>query len=239
MSRSERLLGLLQLLRRYRRPVSGQVLAEKTGVSIRTIYRDIASLQAQGADIEGEPGVGYVLKPGFTLPPLMFPADEIEALVLGMRWVANRTDGALAESARSALARISAVLPQAMRHELKTSAMLIGKGWGSAQDVISADLLREAIRAERKLSVAYRDATDSVSERTVWPFALAYFDQSRVLICWCELRENFRHFRTDRITRIERLDARYPKPRQALLKTWKAIPGQVTDYVILPETDSM
>ncbi|MFO0437910.1 MAG: helix-turn-helix transcriptional regulator, partial [Phenylobacterium sp.] len=95
MSRSERLFDLLQTLRRHRRPVSGKVLADEIGVSIRTLYRDIASLQAQGATIEGEPGVGYVLKPGFLLPPLMFPPEEIEALVLGSRWVADRADNHL------------------------------------------------------------------------------------------------------------------------------------------------
>ncbi|MCJ9725384.1 HTH domain-containing protein, partial [Agrobacterium sp. SHOUNA12C] len=96
MARSERLLTLLQTLRRYRRPVSGAVLAGETGVSLRTLYRDIASLQSQGAMIEGEPGIGYVLKPGFMLPPMMFSQDEIEALVLGSRWVARAADERLA-----------------------------------------------------------------------------------------------------------------------------------------------
>ena len=106
MSRSERLFDLLQALRRHRRPVSGRTLAEETGVSLRTLYRDIASLQAQGADIEGEPGLGYVLKPGFLLPPLMFSAEEIEALVLGTRWVAVRADSHLQGAARNALAHV-------------------------------------------------------------------------------------------------------------------------------------
>lgn len=239
MSRAERLLDLLQILRLYRRPVSGNTLAQRMGVSIRTLYRDIASLQAQGAEIEGEPGVGYVLKPGFTLPPLMFPAEEVEALVLGMRWVASRTDDALADSARSALSRISSVLPPVLRHELEASALLIGMSWGTPQDAVPADLLREAIRSEHKLSLAYQDRAGAVSQRIVWPFALAYFDQSRVLICWCELRRTFRHFRTDRIAGAERLDNRYPWSRQRLMNIWKASPGQVTDYVILPETDSL
>ncbi len=110
MSRAERLLDLVQVLRRHRGPVSGRHLAETMGVSLRTLYRDIASLQAQGAAIEGEPGLGYVLRPGFTLPPLMFREEEIEALVLGMRWVATRTDGPLASAAGDALAKIAAVL---------------------------------------------------------------------------------------------------------------------------------
>src|SRR5690606_491436 len=110
MSRAARLLDLIQLLRNRRVPVTGPALAAELGVSIRTLYRDIATLQAQGADIQGEPGLGYVLRPGFTLPPLMFSADEIEALVLGSRWVAKRAaDERLAAAASNALSKISAV----------------------------------------------------------------------------------------------------------------------------------
>jgi predicted DNA-binding transcriptional regulator YafY len=239
MSRSERLFDLLHALRRHRRPVSGKVLAEEIGVSIRTLYRDIASLQLQGAGIEGEPGVGYVLKPGFLLPPLMFSPEEIEALVLGTRWVADRADSILADSARSALARIAAVLPQELRHELEASALLVGTGARIPDDAIAPDLLRKAIRTERKLQLAYRDASGALSYRIVWPFALAYFEQSRVLMCWCELREDFRNFRTDRIGAAELLESRYPKRRQALLKAWRHTLSSEQRYTILPETDSM
>src|SRR5438128_6875775 len=112
MSRSQRLLDLIQVLRRHRRPVTGAVLAEDVGVSLRTLYRDIETLKAQGARIDGEAGVGYVLRPGFMLPPLMFSEDEIEAIVLGSRWVADRTDAPLGNAARTALAKIAAVLPR-------------------------------------------------------------------------------------------------------------------------------
>ena len=107
MSRAERLLELIQTLRRFRHPVSGAALAEELGVSLRTLYRDIQSLKAQGARIEGEPGLGYILRPGFMLPPLMFSEDEIEALVLGSRWVADRGDTRLGEAARNALTKIA------------------------------------------------------------------------------------------------------------------------------------
>ena len=115
MSRSARLFDLLQALRRRRRPVTAQALAGELGVSIRTMYRDIATLQGQGADIRGEAGLGYVLTPGFMLPPLMFSADEIEALVLGSRWVAGRGDARLSAAARDALAKVAAVLPDELR----------------------------------------------------------------------------------------------------------------------------
>ena len=225
MSRAERLLDLLHALRRHRRPVTGRVLAEEIGVSIRTLYRDIASLQAQGATIEGEPGVGYVLRPGFLLPPLMFPADEIEALVLGSRWVADRADDRLRDAARSALARIAAVLPPDLRDDLETSALVIGPGAAVPPDAVDPALLRKAIRTERKLSLAYRDGTGTASDRVVWPFALAFFDSVRVLLGWCELRQGFRHFRTDRIVSAALIETRYPRRRQALFREWRGAEG--------------
>src|SRR5690242_7496446 len=115
MSRAERLLDLIQILRRHRQPVAGAVLAQELGISLRSLYRDIATLQAQGAHIDGEPGLGYILRPGFMLPPLMFSEDEIEALVLGSRWVTERGDLRLADAARNALAKIAAVLPPDLR----------------------------------------------------------------------------------------------------------------------------
>ena len=126
MSRAERLLDLLQTLRRHRLPVSGHRLAADLGVSLRTLYRDIATLQAQGAEIEGEPGIGYVLKPGFMLPPMMFSQDEIEALVLGSRWVARATDSRLAAAGADALAKIAAVLPADMREAVECLPACIG-----------------------------------------------------------------------------------------------------------------
>lgn len=225
MSRSERLFDLLHAMRRHRRPVSGKTLAEEVGVSIRTLYRDIASLQAMGAAIEGEAGVGYVLKPGFMLPPLMFTPDEIEALVLGSRWVANRADDRLSDAARGALTRIAAVLPADLRDELDGSTLLIGPGATVPVDAVDPALLRKAIRIERKLVLHYRDGAGSVSERIVWPFALAFFDAARVLLGWCELRQGFRHFRTDRITSAMLIEARYPKRRQMLLKEWREAEG--------------
>ncbi|MHC2106308.1 helix-turn-helix transcriptional regulator [Methylobacterium sp. CM6246] len=225
MSRSERLFDLLHVLRSHRRPVSGRVLAGETGVSLRTLYRDIASLQAMGAAIEGEPGVGYVLRPGFLLPPLMFSPEEIEALVLGSRWVADRADDRLSSAARSALARIGAVLPDDLRETFAGSALLVGPGTAAPADAVDPALLRRAIRTERKLTLHYRDGTGAASERVVWPFALAFFDAARILVGWCELRQGFRHFRTDRIAEAELSDARYPRRRQALLKDWRRTEG--------------
>jgi len=238
MTRSERLLRLLQLLRRYRRAVSGQILAEELGVSIRTLYRDIASLQAQGATIEGEPGVGYVMKPGFMLPPMMFSSEELDALVLGMRWVADRCDKTLSTGALSTLAKVAAVLPTELRRELEESSLLVGAPLKRPAHTVSSDLLRAAVRAEQKLNITYVDGSGVRSQRVVWPFALVYFDQARVLMCWCELRADFRNFRSDRISDVRRMEERYPKRRSALLREWRKA-NDVASRRILPGSDSV
>jgi predicted DNA-binding transcriptional regulator YafY len=223
MSRAQRLLDLLQELRRHRRPVSGAALAEALGVSLRTLYRDIATLAAQGAHIDGEPGVGYVLRPGFMLPPLMFSEEEIEALVLGSRWVAERADRPLSEAARNALVKIAAVLPEDLKDGIDESGLLIGPGAPLAAGDAELPSIRQAIRRERKLRIAYVDADGGKTRRTVWPFALAFFDRVRVVAAWCELRQGYRHFRTDRIAALSVTEKRYPRRRQALLKEWRAI----------------
>ncbi|UXS00518.1 helix-turn-helix transcriptional regulator [Agrobacterium tumefaciens] len=221
MSRSQRLLDLLQVLRSHRMPVSGATLAAQTGVSLRTLYRDIATLQAQGADIEGEAGVGYVLRPGFMLPPLMFSQQEIEALVLGSRWVAGRADDRLADAARAALVKIAAVLPDTLREELDNSALLVGPGQAVVASRIDLADVRSAIRVETKVVLTYRDEKGDLTERVVWPFALAFFDLVRVVLAWCETRQDFRSFRADRIEGFGTMGERYPRRRQTLLKQWR------------------
>jgi predicted DNA-binding transcriptional regulator YafY len=221
MSRAERLLELMQVLRRHRRPVSGAQLARELGISLRTLYRDIASLQAQGAHIDGEPGMGYLLRPGFMLPPLMFSEEEIEALVLGSRWVADRADTELAAAARNLLAKIGAVLPADLRHELDSSALLVGPGSALAAGDAELPKIRRAIRTQRKVEIRYRDTKGEETTRIIWPFALGFFDRVRVVAAWCELRRDLRHFRTDRIVALDVSKSSYPRPRQALLKEWR------------------
>lgn len=225
MSRAQRLLDLIQILRSHRYPVTGMQLAAELDISLRTLYRDIATLQEQGASIAGEPGLGYVLKPGFMLPPLMFSEEEIEALVLGSRWVAERGDTHLAQAARNALQKIAAVLPEDLRQSLDTNTLLVGPD-AKAPDIDTAlPLLRSAIRNERKILLNYRDGQGKVSQRVIWPFALGFFEHIRILIAWCEMRQEIRHFRTDRIVSFEVHEIRYPRRRQALLKEWRAQEG--------------
>lgn len=227
MSRAQRLLDLIQILRGHRFPVAGAQLAAELGISLRTLYRDIATLQQQGASIEGEPGLGYILRPGFMLPPLMFSAEEIEALVLGSRWVAERGDLRLGGAASSALTKIAAVLPEELRHALDASALLVGPAASIGRGDDKLPQIRQAIRTERKLQIHYCDLKERHSIRTIWPFALGYFDHVHVLVAWCEMRQEFRSFRSDRITSLEMVETekRYPRRRQALLKQWREIEG--------------
>ncbi|MES2048927.1 MAG: YafY family protein [Pseudomonadota bacterium] len=225
MSRAQRLLDLIQILRRYRYPVTGAALATELGISLRSLYRDIVTLQEQGAHIEGEPGMGYVLRAGYMLPPLMFSEEEIEALVLGSRWVAERGDSRLSAAARDALAKITAVLPIELRNTPDASALLVGPGAPIVTGDLELTLIRKAIRIEHKLEIRYLDLKDAESSRTIWPFALGFFDSAHVIVAWCELRQSFRNFRADRISAIDMSEQRYPRRRQELLKEWRAIEG--------------
>lgn len=225
MSRAARLLDLLQSLRNRRQPVTGPALARELGISIRTLYRDIATLQAQGADIQGEPGLGYVLQPGFTLPPLMFSADEIEAIVLGSRWVATRADDVrLSDSARQAMSKILAVLPDDLRERAEATNLLVARiGLEPAQ--VDAGQIRLAIRNERKISISYGDTSGVTTERVIWPFMIGFFEKVRIVAAWCEMRQDFRSFRVDRISRLAVLDERYPRRRAVMLKEWREREG--------------
>ena len=225
MSRSERLLALIQVLRRHRRPVSGRRLAEEVHVSLRTVYRDLATLAQQGAPIEGEAGIGFVLRPGFLLPPLMFRDEELEALVLGSRWVAQQVDPDLATAAQDVVAKIMTVLPEHLKERVEYSALFPVPAEEKAQDVVDGKLLREAMRRERKLRIVYRDGEGRQTRRVIWPLALAFFERVRTLVAWCETRRGFRHFRTDRIVSAELLTDPLPRRRRLLLREWREQEG--------------
>jgi predicted DNA-binding transcriptional regulator YafY len=225
MSRSERLLELIQFLRTRRRPVGGAQLADEMGVSLRTIYRDIQTLTARGAPIAGEAGVGYVLRPGFTVPPLMFSSEEIEAMVLGSQMVARSADPALTKAARNAIAKVTAVLPAGRADEADASGVLAGPvKWAGAENVDMAPF-RTAIRMERKLRITYCDEAGVQTERRIWPILLTFCATVRLLAAWCELRDGYRQFRTDRIVAFDETGEAYPRRRHALVKEWREIEG--------------
>ncbi len=219
MRRADRLLRIIQILRRHRRPVKGRAMAEELEVSLRTLYRDIADLVTDGVPIRGEAGVGYVLGQGYDLPPLMFTTDEIEAVMLGLRWVMRRGDPDLVRAAQDAVAKVGTVLPGEKR-VLFDTALLVPPSWRTFPDIIDVAVLRRAIREQRKVRISYRNEEGAATERVIWPFAISYFDAQRLIVSWCELRQAFRTFRTDRMVEAEVLADKYRERRAVLLKRW-------------------
>lgn len=221
MARTQRLLDLLQELRGRRRPVTAVALANALGVSVRTLYRDINELRAQGARIEGEAGYGYVLKPGFLLPPLMFTPEELDVLLVGAAWVARRKDLVMAEAARAILAKIAAVLPEDAARTLDVAGLLVSAVGDGPPVTIDPRAIRAALRREHKISIGYIDADAEITDRIVWPVAIAVQDTTQLLAAWCELRADYRHFRLDRIRTLKVLDERMPRRRAVMYREWQ------------------
>ena len=222
MSRSARLLDLLQALRGRRRPVTAAQLAGDLEVSERTVYRDVATLMAQGAPIQGEAGIGYMLRPGLFLPPLMLSEDETEAVLLGLRYVDQRGDEVLRKASSSALAKISSVLSPQAEATLNAPLAIPGPTPEAFPDnTVPIGQFRAAIRAQRRLDIGYQDGEGRSSQRVIWPIQLGFMDRARVVAGWCELRQDFRTFRTDRILTAAELD-RYPGRRSELLRRLRA-----------------
>jgi predicted DNA-binding transcriptional regulator YafY len=229
MSRAARLLDLMQTLRRYRRPVTADTLAEKLGVSKRTLYRDIATLIGEGAPIEGEAGIGYVLRDGYFLPPLSFNDEEIDAVVLGLRWVSRNADLVLAQAAYETLAKIAAVLPAEVREAMESERIFAATDREIPVATIDVKGIRTAIRLSRKVEIVYRGRNAAPTTRKIWPIALAFFNNVWLVVAWCELRSDFRHFRTDRIESATFAFERYPQNRRALLKEWRKKEGHAEE----------
>jgi predicted DNA-binding transcriptional regulator YafY len=221
LAKAERLIILTQALRRHRRPVTAAALAAETGVTERTIYRDIASLQGAGVPVRGEAGIGYVLEGGFDLPPLMFKPEECEALMLGLRFVRERSDTAFQRVIDDAQAKIEAVLPPGLRESFSAAPLFAPVFCPRAPEAIDEGELRRALRESRKVRIRYRDGADEETDRVVWPILMGYFETTRGLVAHCELRQGFRHFRTDRILAMDVLDARLPRRRLVLMKEWE------------------
>ncbi|MCE3261893.1 MAG: YafY family transcriptional regulator, partial [Pseudoduganella sp.] len=225
-----RLFQLMDAMRGSRRPVTAAALAEQLGVSERTIYRDMQTLAELGAPVEGSAGLGYLLRSGFFLPPLMFDVDELEALVLGARWVRRQGDPVLARAAANALAKIATATPKDLRDDMADTSLWVPLARDAPEHDAFVRPAREAIRRQHKLRIHYRDENGLSSERTVWPFALAFYEGRRLLAAWCEMRQANRHFRIDRIAQAEPLAERYPTPRHALLKLWREENAITEDY---------
>ncbi len=190
-------------------------------MSLRTVYQDMQTLIALGAPIDGAAGVGYLLRPGFFLPPLMFNVEELEALTLGARWVKGQGDTVLAQAADTALAKIGAASPKDLRQEIAEIGLWARRFGEPARHTATLHKIREAIRREHKLTIRYTSVAGSETERVVWPVALGFFEGVQLIAAWCELRKDFRHFRVDHITSMEALGISYPRTRRELARLWK------------------
>ncbi|SMO68096.1 helix-turn-helix transcriptional regulator [Ruegeria faecimaris] len=218
MRRSSRLFEIIQILRAADAPVTAEMLAQKLEVSVRTVYRDIAALQAQRTPIEGEAGVGYLMRRGYDLPPLNFDAEEVEALWVGLSMLARTGDSTLQEAAKRICRKIEGL--RASPDWLQVAP------WGApvddpAKGCIPVVNYREAIRGERKLRLTYVSSQDVRSERVVRPVALIYHIECTMLVAWCELRNGFRHFRTDRVWACEMVDDHFCGQGQPLREIWQ------------------
>jgi predicted DNA-binding transcriptional regulator YafY len=220
MSKTSRLFEMIGVLRARRRPVTAIELARELSVSERSIYRDIETLRSLGAPVDGQAGVGYVLNEGFFLPQFAFSPEELEALVLGLGWVQQRADPDLVRSSESALAKVLSARSNGPAQTGESPA-LVAASASERVDPPQAAMLRDAIRRQRKVSIRYEDAQGAQSDRIIWPIAIVYFDDVRVLAAWCEERSAFRHFRVDRVVVKAILEERYPGRRQSLVTRWQ------------------
>jgi predicted DNA-binding transcriptional regulator YafY len=202
--RADRLFQIIQVLRRSRRPVTASQLAAELEVSLRSVYRDVADLIGQRVPIHGETGIGYVLDRDFDMPPVMLTPDELEAAVLGAQWVADRGDAVLARAARDLISKITSVVPEHLRPFIAEPSIGVPRSQALAADGLDMALTRSWIRSGQKIRIRYRDEQLRESERTIWPTMIGYAETVRLLAAWCELRQDFRHFRTDRV-----LDAKF------------------------------
>ena len=206
MRRADRLFQIVNVLRRRRTATTATHLAERLGVSERTVYRDIRDLVLAGTPIDGEAGVGYRIRPGYDLPPLMFDRDEIQALVLGARIVRQFGDPALARASDAILGKVAAIVPKDLAPLVAETRLFVPSTIGAGQSADALTLAREALIARRKLELSYAKADGAATTRTVRPLGIFFWGRTWTLAAWCELRQDFRNFRLDRVAASTMLD---------------------------------
>ncbi len=220
MRKASRLFEIIQILRLSTRPVTAAEIGERLEVTVRSIYRDISALQAMRVPIEGGRGIGYILRPGFDLPPLMFSIEETEAIVLALALLERTGDDELKMAAKRVNQKIAGAMPAPLRQTLQTKAL---HAWGTIAPPPSGldlALVRRAIRDERKLLIDYRDEFGRATERTVRPLALIYYSATAVMVGWCELRTAIRNFRADRVESCEPTDDHFRGEGDGLRDLW-------------------
>jgi predicted DNA-binding transcriptional regulator YafY len=223
MRRADRLFDVIQALRSAKGPMTAAALAEQLEVTVRTIYRDVATLQARRVPIEGAAGIGYVLRRGFDLPPLMFTTEEVDAIAVGAQLVRRLRDPALQDAAASVLAKIAIMLPDQTRAYFDAAPFYVSEGKARVPDGVDLSEIRSAIRDTRKIRLGYVDEQDRRTRRTIWPIALAYYVDVTLIAAWCELRVDYRHFRVDRVESLAVLEERYPPDSGKLMAGWLAL----------------
>ena len=224
MRRSDRLFDIIQRLRTAPRPTTAATLAAELEVTPRTVYRDIATLQARRVPIEGAAGVGYVLRKGFDLPPLNFTIDEIEAIAVGARLVHRLKDPKLREAAQSVLGKVTAVVPERLRPHIADAPIYVSPGMTAEAEGADLAEVRAAISDSAKLYISYADEQGRRTNRTIWPIAMAYYVDVTLVGAWCELRADYRNFRVERIVSSRVLDERFDQDNGRLFREWSALP---------------
>ncbi|MGA1829682.1 MULTISPECIES: helix-turn-helix transcriptional regulator [Rhizobium] len=220
MRKASRLFEIIQILRPARKPVTAAAIAAQLEVTIRSIYRDIAALQAMRVPIEGERGIGYILRPGFTLPPLMLSIEETEAIVLALALLDRTGDTELRRAAKRVNRKIAAVVPEPLGRTFSADAL---HAWGTvapAPDAVDLALVRRAIRDEQKLLIGYRDEAGNATQRVIRPIALIYYSQTANIVAWCEMRDAIRNFRADRVSHCEAREDFFPGQGDRLRQVW-------------------
>ncbi|MEM9620826.1 MAG: YafY family protein [Pseudomonadota bacterium] len=228
MRPADRLFQIVLQLGRGR-VMTAQALAEKLEVSERTIYRDLQNLMESGVPVDGEAGVGYRLHRGYQVPPMMFDQNELQALIFGAQVAKRWGDHELAAGAERILDKIDAVLPENLRGELHAQTVVVPEmaSYQSEQTTERLGAVRDAINERRRLYISYTDAAGEPTERIVWPLTLVYWGYSWAVGAWCELRQDFRNFRVDRIVETRSLTTVYPDEPGKRLEDYFA---QAGDY---------
>lgn len=222
MRKASRLFEIIQILRVAKRPVTAAAIAERLEVTVRSIYRDIAALQAMRVPIDGERGIGYILRPGFDLPPLMFTIEETEAVVLGLALIERTGDKELTAAAKKVAQKIAAAVPAPLRQLASARAL---HAWGPIAPTpanVDFTLLRRAIREEEKLELGYRDEQGKLTRRVIRPLALIYYLDAAMIVAWCELRQAIRNFRLDRTQSCKTTGTHFRNEGDRLRDLWIA-----------------
>jgi predicted DNA-binding transcriptional regulator YafY len=222
MRKASRLFEIIQILRLATEPVTAAQIGARLGVTSRSIYRDIAELQMMKVPVEGGRGIGYILRPGFDLPPMNFSIEETEAIVVALALLKRTGDQGFAAAAASVNSKIAAAMPAPLRPNLGNTAL---HAWGTVVPTapgVDIALVRQAIREEQKLSIEYEDVAGTLTQRTIRPVALIYYSAAHNIVAWCELRMSIRHFRADRISKSQLENDHFRGQGESLRQQWIA-----------------